>query len=96
MASFHKFPGDKINFEIAGFNLNNISALTNLDTMQLDGSLFLDGYASNLYEDGYLSAYSLIEDLSINGYYTGNIETSTSWNRQRTKDGTSWGVNKSE
>ena len=75
-----QIPGDKINFEIAGFNLNNISALTNLDTMQLDGSLFLDGYASNLYEDGYLSAYSLIEDLSINGYYTGNIETSTSWN----------------
>jgi len=73
-------PSDKMNFEIAGFNLNNITALTNLDAMELDGSLFLDGYASNLYDDWYFSTYSLVEDLSINGYYTGNIETSTSWN----------------
>ena len=75
-----EIPSDKMNFEIAGFNLNNLSGFTDLDAMELDGSLFLDGYASRLYDEGYFSAYSLVEDLSINGYYTGNIESSTSWN----------------
>lgn len=73
-------PTDKMNFEIAAINLNNLSFLTNLDVMELDGLLTLDGYLSNLYNDSYFSAYSFLEDLSINGYYAGNIETSTSWN----------------
>lgn len=73
-------PTDKMNFEIKGFNLNNISALTSLEAMELQGSLFLDGYVSNLYDDWYFSASSLLEDLIIDGYYTGNVKTSTSWN----------------
>ena len=76
-------PTDKMNFEVAGFNLNNISTFTNLDVVELDGALFLDGYFSSLYDDSYFAAYSLVEDLSINGYYTGNVETSTSWNSNK-------------
>jgi len=73
-------PTDKMNFEIANFNLNNVAAITNSNAMELDGALFLDGYVSNLYNDWYFDAYSLVEHLSINGYYTGSVEAGTSWN----------------
>ena len=73
-------PKEKFNFEISNFDLQNLTHLMGEEFIELDGRLLLDGFISNIFDKPYMDAYSMVDGLTMNGYYAGNLEASTNWN----------------
>jgi len=73
-------PNDRLKLEISSFDIANLNAFTADSTIHYKGDLLLTGYISNVYNNLYFDAYSWIEDLQINEYILGDLETVAGWN----------------
>ncbi len=73
-------PKDKLKVVIGQFEMNNLDPFMTDTTLNFQGSLTATGYITDVYNNIYLDAYSMIDGLQINEYPLGNLETIAGWN----------------
>lgn len=73
-------PADKLKVVIGQFQMNNLDPFMADTTLNFKGSLTATGYITDIYNNIYLDAYSMIDGLQINEYSIGNLETIAGWN----------------
>jgi hypothetical protein len=71
---------DKLRFELANFNMENVNPFVGTETISFYGELSGSGYVSDVYHNLFFDAGTNIENLKINDRVVGNIETGASWN----------------
>lgn len=73
-------PEDKLKVVIGQFQMNNLDPFMADTSLKFQGSLTATGYITDVYNNIYLDAYSMIDGLQINEYQIGNLETIAGWN----------------
>jgi hypothetical protein len=71
---------DKLRFELANFNMENVNPFAGSETLLFYGELSGSGYVSDVYHNLFFDAGTNIENFRINDRLVGNIETGASWN----------------
>lgn len=73
-------PYDKLKVVVGQFQMNNIDPFISDSSLKFKGSLTATGYITDVYNNIYLDAYSMIDKLQVNEYEIGNLETIAGWN----------------